>query len=151
MERTAISSSGMTFLEKVVFPTVWIGTFVVATGFMLYQNRPEALQFLALTIIGAGILLPLAIKLKYVGMDDGYIYLTGLRRTAKIPLADVASIRQIPLLNIRLTRLNFCRTTIFGRSVLFIPKRKISGSSNDNAVELLRDRVVRNQAAIPER
>jgi hypothetical protein len=107
---------------------------------MFYKRIPEASLFLVLTLLGASFLIPVALRLKYVELDEEFVYLKGFRRHVAVPLAEIVSVQQKPIINIKPAFIVFRGKTAFGKSVMFIPKRDAGVFKQDSAIEFVRSK-----------
>lgn len=143
MLKTNISSS-LTPIYKFGFPVIWVGGFSIGTALMYYRHVPQASLFFLITVIGAVLLIPLGVKLKYVEIDDNIVYLKGVMQQVTIPISEVVSVRQVLAINIKPAIIVFRSKTIFGRYVLFIPRRSAGQLHRDKVIDLFRERIKMN-------
>jgi hypothetical protein len=123
-------SSAQTFLMKVVFPLLWIGSFSVVT-FLLFTDRlqdkgtpvPAALKwvFLVATIIGSVVIARLCVGLKRVELDDQMLYASNFRDEIAVPLRDVTEVTENRWVNPHRVTLHLARDTEFGDRIMFMP------------------------------
>jgi hypothetical protein len=88
-------SSRLTFFNKFVFPTVWIGGFAFGTLLMFVgpnvnQDIREARWILLLaTIVGATLLYWACMRVKLVSLAEHEFIISNYRHTIRVPLRDV--------------------------------------------------------------
>jgi hypothetical protein len=119
-------SSAWTFFYKVIFPTLWIGGFALATLFMFVA--PDAFHsrsgqedirgarwiFAAATLLGGALIYWACIRLKKVSLVAGRLVISNYRRAIEIPIRDVESVSGSILVSPELIWLRFRRPTELG-------------------------------------
>lgn len=132
---TRLHSLQTTFL-KTVFPVFWIGGFAAGT-LALFLGAPfrdaQGLPpppwmkwvFLLATIVGSGLIWWFCVRLKYVRMDDRFLYLTDLGAEATVPLTEVDGVTENRWINIHPVTIHFLHETPFGSQVTFMPKLRL--------------------------
>lgn len=120
MDRRTISSP-LTLFYKYVFPTVWLGGFCLGAVLSLVRSEPSAALFLAVALLGAALLIPLAIGLKQVAVDETSIYVYGARGMIAVPLSDIESVEETLVRAPRTVIVRFRSPTRFGSKISYIP------------------------------
>jgi hypothetical protein len=144
MQRTL--SSAWTFIEKIVFPVVWIGGFGLGTG-ALYIGKggapppPEMKKvFLGGWLLGSGFIYWFCVRLKRVRIDDEALYISNYLKEVRVPLRDIAEVSENRWVNIHPVTIEFRSDTEFGRSIMFMPQMRWSfGWSSHPVVAELRE------------
>jgi hypothetical protein len=135
-------SSSLTFVYKFGFTTLWSGGFGLGTAFMFASSRPEAHEmrwrFAAAWAIGTGITWWLCARLKRVELDGSTLVISNYHDDIRIPVTEVANVRQNRLVNLRPITLTFKEETPFGRSVTFMPRVSFRFFSEDEIVKRIR-------------
>src|SRR5262249_31473642 len=123
-------SSRLTFFNKFVFPTVWIGGFAFGTLLMFVgpnvnQDIREARWiFLLATIVGATLLYWACMRVKLVSLAEHEFIISNYRHTIRVRLRDVERASSSFLLHPELIWLHFRRPTEFGTRIVFMPKQR---------------------------
>ena len=122
MMRRTISSTFVTFVFKFVFSTVWIGGFGLGTIMLFLSGQDQKWPFLIAWIIGSFFIYNFCIKLKFVEIDDDYLYISNYVKKIKVPLLEVVEIRENLFINLHPIFIRFKNDTIFGGQIMFAPK-----------------------------
>jgi len=120
MERRYLSSS-LTFVYKILFPTLWGGGFGLGTAVGLRQGLPQAREMLIAWLVAMVMFFWTLIPLKVVSSDGCSLFVSNYLRSATIPLSDVADVRESRWLNIHRITIRFGRVTPFGWKITFMP------------------------------
>jgi hypothetical protein len=128
-------SSRWTLFHKVIFPIAWIGIFLVATTVMLLAPAETSHEFrsmrwllVAITIVGAWLILRLALPLKHVEVGDASFFVSDRSREIEIPFRDVARVTGSRFVNPPRVTLHLRTPCEFGDRVVFLPRlRLVSG------------------------
>ena len=121
--RQAISSN-VTVFYKYVFPVFWIGLFGYGVlSLLMGRERWASVWLLALFwLAGVALTLWLALRLKYVSVDERFVYAFGYARRAQIPLSDIAGIEESSGLKPKQITLRLRSPSPMGRKIVFIPE-----------------------------
>ena len=118
-----ISSSTMV-AWKYVFPGVWILFMGIAgaivAGFQPARERGWILFVLG-WIIASGYLVWFARRLKFVSIDENFVYVSDFRKEIQVPLTQIERVKESFLARPRLITLTLDRPTEFGREIVFVP------------------------------
>ena len=127
-------SSSLTFFNKFVFPTVWIGGFALGTFLMFFA--PDGVKgdvregrwiFFGATIVGATFFYWASMRLKRVSLVDDELVISNYRRTIRVHLRDVERVSSSVLMHPELMWLHLRRPTEFGTRIVFMPKQRFFG------------------------
>lgn len=128
-------SSRWTLFHKVIFPIAWIGIFLVGTTVMFlapvetsHEFRSMRWLLVAITIVGAWLILRLALPLKHVDVGDASFFVSDRSREIEIPFRDVARVTGSRFVNPPRVTLHLRTPCEFGDRVVFLPPlRLVSG------------------------
>jgi len=128
-------SSRWTLFHKVIFPIGWIAVFAVGTTAMFLapadaSNEVRTMRWLlvAITAIGAWLILQLALPLKHVDVGDASFFVSDRARQIEIPFRDVATVTGSRFVNPPRVTLHLRKPCEFGDRVVFLPPlRLVSG------------------------
>jgi hypothetical protein len=127
-------SSARTFLEKFIFPVLWISGFGLGTVslWLGVHHRNGALPppelkfiFLLLSIGGSGFILWTNASLKRVRVNERQLFISNYFREVCIPFSVVSDVRQNCWLRGRPITIYFRDATEFGDRATFIPKWRV--------------------------
>jgi len=127
-ERTIwLSGLVLTFLNKVVFPTLWFAVlFGVPAWVYLTAGRVSIrpdFQFIVWFFLIATVPLSwIAAHLQLVGYQSGELVVANYWREQRIPFACVEAVEPVWWYRGRLVRVRFNRSTPFGTFVYYMPK-----------------------------
>lgn len=116
-------SSDTTVIWKYVFPGLWIpfmGCGVLATGFQAFRE-PGWIVFVTLWIAGSGYIIWFARRLKFVSIDENFIYVSQWRKEIQIALEHIEAVKQNFLANPKTVTLTLNQPSEFGTKIVFIP------------------------------
>jgi hypothetical protein len=127
-------SSGLTWLYKFAFPTVWICGFGAGTLalFLVSEDArdPELLElrwlFLGGLLIGTAMIYWSLIRLKKVSLVGDEFVISNYRKEIRVKIRDVGKVTGSVLWNPELAWLHFRVTTDFGTSAQFMPPMRFS-------------------------
>jgi hypothetical protein len=156
-------SSAQTYLMKVIFPVLWIGTFATVTvllfsgggGFTDEAGNPPdpSLKWTLLfaTLVGGAFIYWTCIRLKRVAVDAQTLYISNYQQEIVVPLRDVEDVTENRWINIHPVTIRFHRDTEFGTSIVFMPKvRWFAFFSSHPIVAELRAAAARSRGASPD-
>jgi len=128
-------SSRMTFFFKYIFAPIWIFGFGAGTLALFMGEAQTAsggppslgdqLFFAAVWVVGTISIILIVRPLKRVRLDDEALLISNYRREIRVPLSQIAEIKQNVWLNTRPVTIIFRGETEFGRRVQFIPPSKM--------------------------
>src|SRR5262245_13226945 len=109
-------SSPVTVGWKYVFPCLWIACMGVVTIALLLQatKGPGWIIFGLGWIIASGYLIWFARRLKFVSVDEDFLYVSQFRQQIRIPLAHVKSVKENFLGRPKLITLTLSHPSEFG-------------------------------------
>jgi hypothetical protein len=122
-------SSRMTFFNKIVVPILYIvgvagGTLAISLN---RRNMPpdapgfSPLLFIVFLGLGGVAIYWTTTRLKYVRMDDRFLYISNGLREIEVPLRDVTEVRYSRWTRPHLVTVEFAHETEFGEIIVFIP------------------------------
>jgi hypothetical protein len=122
-------SSRMTFFNKIVVPILYIVAFAGGTLAISLTRRnmppgtPEFSPLLFIIFLGLGgvAIYWTTMRLKYVRMDDRFLYISNGLREIEVPLRDVTEVRYSRWTRTHLVTVEFAHETEFGESIVFMP------------------------------
>jgi hypothetical protein len=120
-------SADTTLIWKYVFPGLWIafmGLGVIATGIQA-TNRPGWVVFLVTWIIASAYLIWFARRLKFVSMDEDFLYVWSAFKETQIPLAHIQRVKENFLANPKLITLTLNQPSEFGTQIVFVPTSQL--------------------------
>jgi hypothetical protein len=145
-----ILSSGLTFFYKYIFTSIWSIGFGFGTVEMIHSNSPEALQFAMLWVVGMIFLWLLAGRLKRVEMTECDLIISNYFCSFRVSISDIEEVRQNRFINTRPITIKFRHNTIFGSSIIFMPKTSFRLFSEDPVVDRLREAAKKCGGSVPE-
>ncbi len=115
-------SSGTTVLWKYIFPGFWIpvmGFCLLVMGFN--SKGPEWILFVLVWLIASGYLIWSAKRLKFVSIDNDFLYVADGRKQIQIPLADICNVKENFMTRPKLITLRLNHPSEFGTEIVFVP------------------------------
>lgn len=116
-------SSDVTIVWKYIFPGLWIpfmGTAVVFIGLKAATEPRWGLYVLA-WIAFSGYLTWFARRLKYVSIDDDFLYVSQARKEIRIPLTHIVHVKENFWANPKLITITLDQPSEFGTKIVFVP------------------------------
>ena len=113
----------MTVVWKYVFPAVWtacMGMGAIAVGCQA-AKEPSWIVFPVVWIIGSGYLIWFARRLKFVSIDDDFLYVSQFRKQIQIPLTHIEHVKENFWANPKLITLTLNPPSEFGTRIVFVP------------------------------
>lgn len=125
-------SSGWTFINKFIFPTLWIGGFgigAISLGFSAGNIVPlvDRVGILFVWLVGAAYIYSTWIRFKVVRMNDKYLYVSNTRRQCQIPLTQISKVTEWRWNHTHPVTVHFAQPTAFGNSIMIMPKVRFIG------------------------
>jgi hypothetical protein len=125
-------SSRWTLFHKVIFPVAWIGMFTVGTTILFLAPAETSNEFrtvrwllVAITIIGAWLILTLALPLKHVDVGDTSFFVSDRSREIEIPFRDVVRVTGSRFVNPPRVTLHLREPCELGDRVVFLPPLRL--------------------------
>ena len=122
-----LSGAILTFLNKVVFPTLWltvmawIPIWVFVTQGRIHISRGFGLIVL-FVVASTAVLMWMTVHLQLVGYQGRELLIANYWRDARVPFAQVAAVESVWWYRSRLVRIRFHSPTPFGTCVYYLPK-----------------------------
>ena len=116
-------SSETTIVWKYVFPGLWVsfmGLAAIAAGFQAAREPGWSLTVLGWTI-ASGYLIWFARRLKFVSIDDDFLYVSKFRKQIQIPLTDIQRVKENFWASPKLITLTLNQPSEFGTKIVFVP------------------------------
>ena len=116
-------SADSTVIWKYVFPGLWIsfmGLVVIATARQA-ALAPGWLAWLLVWISASSYLIWFARRLKFVSIDDDFLYVSQYRKQAQIPLTHIESVKENFWTNPKLITITLNQPSEFGTKIVFVP------------------------------
>src|ERR1035437_2094320 len=122
-----LSGAILTFLNKVVFPTLWLTVlaWVLIWAFVTYGRISIAGGFgfiVLFVVISTVVMMWMTVHLQRVGYRGRELLIATYWREAWVPFDQVAAGEPVWWYRSRLVRIRFHRTTPFGTCVYYLPK-----------------------------
>jgi hypothetical protein len=120
-------SSAMTFVMKIVFPTLWLGGFGTGTIAMMTSNRFEnqTIVFIAAMLIAAVLFYILLLKLKVVKMDDHKLYVSNFFTEIEIDKHNIVKVTENRFISTHPVWIHLNQPSEFGNIIMFMPKQRM--------------------------
>lgn len=136
-------SSLLTFFDKFVFPTVWLGGFGLGTVLFLLnppRDGENPLVLVAALAFGAIVFYRWGFSLKRVRATESGLLVSNYRREILVPYERISSVRENKFVNIRPITVHLDSTTEFGNRFVFMPYTAFVLFADHPAATLLRER-----------
>jgi hypothetical protein len=122
-----LSGAILTFLNKVVFPTLWLTVMAwVSIWVFVTHGRisiTRGFGFIVLFVVASTVVMMwMSLHLQLVGYHGRELLIANYRREARVPFDQVAAVEPVWWYRSRLVRIRFKRSTPFGSSVYYLPK-----------------------------
>ena len=121
MKKT-LSAPVTTFVFKFFFSFIWIGGFGAGTIMLFLSGQDEKWGFLLAWLAGSFFIYNFCVKLKRVGIDEKFLYISNYIKTISVPLSDISEIRENLFINLHPIFIRFKYNTFFGQEIMFSPK-----------------------------
>jgi hypothetical protein len=122
-----LSGAILTFLNKVVFPTLWI-TVMAWVPIWVFVTRgrisiTRGFGFIILFAVASTVVMMwMTVHLQLVGYHGRELLIANYWREARVPFDQVAAVEPVWWYRSRLVRIRFKRPTAFGSCVYYLPK-----------------------------
>ena len=122
-------SSQLTFFNKVIVPILYLFAFAGGTLVISLNRRnmsPDTpglspLLFIIFLGLGGVAIYWTTMRLKYVRMDDRFLYISNGLREIEVPLREVTGVSYNRWIRTHLVTVDFAHDTEFGESIVFMP------------------------------
>ena len=142
-------SSSLTFIEKFIFTSIWSCGFGFGTLAMIISPEKNlndtALIFGVTWVLGSAFLFWCCGRLKRIDISNNNIIVSNYFKIVAIPVKEIDSVTQNLLLNIRPITIRLKKETVFGRTIVFMPKYEFRLFSENTVVERLRNLAIRTE------
>jgi hypothetical protein len=122
--RRDISDWGWTVMQKVLLPALFASIALIGNIALLFNVGGELRVFFlfwsAITVLGWWY----TSRLKWVSVDENFIYASGLRKKIRIPLSGVESVGVSYMQNPKWITLRLKAPSEFGSKIAFIPSQQ---------------------------
>ena len=122
-------SSSLTFFNKYVFLGAWSGLFGVAT-LVLFISKPDdpaKYQFLVAWIVGTAFIYLVCGRIKEVQIDGDKLIISNFIKSDQVNLSEIVSVSGSVLLSPELVWFKLRTPSIFGTTIIFMPKLRFFG------------------------
>ena len=104
-----------------------MGVGAIVAGFQA-TKEPGWILFVFGWIIASGYLICFARRLKFVSIDEDFIYVSQFRNEIKIPLVDIQQVKENFMARPKLITLTLNPPSEFGRKIVFVPAPLLLGA-----------------------
>lgn len=129
-------SSDATLIWKYIFPGLWISTTGIGVIVIVFHNAKQLtlslFPFVGLAV--SGYLIWFARRLKFVSMDDDFLYVAHLRKQIQIPLTHIKSVKENFLARPKLITITLHPSSEFGKKIVFVPTSLAFGALRSHPV-----------------
>ena len=122
--RRNISSDDHTIFHKIIFPTLFAIFAVIGITVGLFNIHSDLRFFIIFWPAMAVWILWGANRLKWVSIEQNYIYAAGFRKEIRIPLSEVYRVEASYMRNPKEITLRLKTPTEFGRKIVFVPQQR---------------------------
>ncbi len=139
-------SSSLTFVQKFLVNALWLG----GGGFSLLLNkRCDPIMPIFFLIIAAGLYWSGG-RVKKVERVGDVLRISNYFREIEVPLTEVESVSESRLMRTTLISLTFRQPTLFGSTIVFIPKSTVFGGwPRPSMVAQLQEEIARLHSSQP--
>jgi hypothetical protein len=123
-----ISSNDSTMIYKVGFPALFSLLALIGVVVGLFNIRGDLWFLIILWPVFFVWLLWFASRLKWVSVDESFIYVAGLRKEIQIPLAEVDRVEASFMWRPKQITLRLKSPSEFGRKIVFVPQQRLFDS-----------------------
>jgi hypothetical protein len=122
-----LSGTVVTFLNKLLFPALWLG---ILAGLLLaallrtgHISLAPGFRWFALLVVGATVLmLWVSARIQRVGYAGRDLVVANYWRETRVPFAQVEAVESVWWYRSRMVRVRFSPATPFGATVYYLPK-----------------------------
>jgi len=119
-----ITDGGRTVANKLLVPGMFFLVALVGNIILLFSEGGEERFFFLFLTAATALLLRDASRLKWVSVDENFIYASGWRKKIRIPLSAVESVDVSYMRNPKRITLLLNSPTEFGRKIVFLPQQQ---------------------------
>ena len=119
MKRTV--SSPLTVVFKFIFPSLWIGMFLLGTVWSFSDGDNSAWHYLVALCLGATAFGFFCFPLKIVHIVPGSIVVSNFVKAIQVPFSQISDVTEWRWISGRLIWVHFKEATTFGRKIVFMP------------------------------
>jgi len=119
-----LSSDDSTMIYKVGFPALFSVLALIGTVVGVFNIHGDLWFFMIFWPIAIAWLLWFASRLKWVSVDDSYLYVSGLRREIQIPLSEVDRVEASFMWRPKQITLRLRLSSEFGKKIVFVPQQR---------------------------
>jgi hypothetical protein len=117
----------VTFLNKLLFPALWLGCLAGLVLAALLRNGHISIapgfRFFAVVVVAATVfMLWITVRLQRVGYTGSNLVVANYWREARIPFKQVEAVEPVWWYRNRMVRIRFYAGTPFGSTVYYLPK-----------------------------
>ena len=145
-------SSELTAFWKYLFPVLWIPLigFGAIAAASLAKTKPGWILFVIGWIIASGYVIWFARRLKFVSIDEDFVYVSQFRKQVQIPLAHIEGVKELFSSRPKLIALTLKQPSDFGEQIVFLP-RTLRGAAvrSHPMVEEIERAVTRHSPSLP--
>jgi hypothetical protein len=120
-----ISSGDSTMIYKVGFPALFSLLALIGVVVGLFNIRGDLWFFIILWPAAIVWLLWFASRLKWVSVDENFLYVAGLRKEIQIPLSEVDRVEASFMWRPKQITLWLKSPSAFGRKIVFVPQQRL--------------------------
>jgi hypothetical protein len=145
-------SSQATAAWKYVFPGLWISCMGVVLMAVAFQaaNLPGWILLFIGWITASGYLIWFARRLKFVSIDEDFVYVSVFHKQIQIPLAHIEGVKESFWARPKLITLTLNHPSEFGRQIVFVPTHQVFAAFRSHPlVEEIEKAIKRHKSAIP--
>ena len=127
-ERTVwLSGEFTTFLNKLVFPVIWVAMILGALAATLFKTGQISIasdfRFIALAVLfGTGFMLWFSLRVQRVGYAGGNLVISNYWRESRIPFDEVEAVDPVWWYRGRVVRIQLRSKSPVGQVVYYLPK-----------------------------
>ena len=146
-----LSGAVVTFLNKLLFPALWLGGLAGLVLAALLRNGQVSIapgfRFFALLVVAATVfMLWISARIQRVGFTETHLWVANYWREARISFKDVEAVESVWWYRNRMVRIRFGSGTPFGTTVYYLPKwgglRAMFSSPEEELRTILSRRVI---------
>ena len=123
--RTNLSSNYSTIVYKVGFPALFSPVVLIGLVVGLFNFRGDMWFFIILAPASIAWLLWFASGLKWVSIDDSFLYVAGLRKEVQIALSQIDRIEASFMQRPKVITLRLKSPSAFGKKISFVPEQRM--------------------------
>ena len=129
--KRSISSEDSTMIYKVGFPALFSLFALIGIVVGLFNVHGGLWFFIVLWPVALAWLLWFACRLKWVSVDESFVYVAGLRKEIQIPLSEVDVVEASFMWRPKQITLWLKSPSEFGRKIVFVPHQRLFESMRE--------------------